>query len=98
MSQRTQHRADVRSLDASSGISVTSDSPGGFAAFGLIYHPGDTGFFSSMNFFDPKMLRSSGSVFVGVPVGTTIALPQANYLPEVSLANFGSSDSIGAFK
>ena len=47
----------------SAGISIVSNAmPGGFAAYGLAYHGNEEGYFSSINFSDPKMLRSSGLV------------------------------------
>jgi hypothetical protein len=75
------------------GISLTSDGmPGSFAAFGLELHEHATQrFFSSVPFVDPKMAMSSTDVYVGVPVGRSSFLNQQNYVPQVTLANFGSN-------
>jgi len=76
------------------GISLASDAkPGSFVAFGLAPHRKDgERFFSSVNFSDPKMLLTATTIFTGVPVGPTTLLPEANYVPNLSLANFSSKD------
>jgi hypothetical protein len=74
------------------GIALTSDGkPGSFAAFALARHgKEDDRYFSSINFSDPKMVMSANTVFVGVPVGSAKLLPEGNYIPYFSLANFSA--------
>lgn len=97
-SERTVHGSDIQDFNhnfnpkskRTYGITVSSDAmPGSFAAFGLAPHSDrDAIRFSSVNFFDPKMIMSTTSVFTGVPVGQTPWLGSARYLPVLSLANF----------
>jgi hypothetical protein len=78
------------------GISIAADGmPGTLAAYGFVYHSGnnDEGYFSAMTFSDPKVLRSSGLVYPGVPIGSTNLLPDGNYGARLMLANFGARDS-----
>ena len=72
-------------------VSVTSDAmPGEFAVYGIVPHGSkDSPFFTSINFSDPKTRRSSGSTYVGVPVGPSPLLTDGSYSPEISVANFG---------
>ena len=72
-------------------IAVTSDAmPGEFAVYGIVPHGSkDSPFFTSINFSDPKTRRSSGSTYVGIPVGPSTLLTDGSYSPEISIANFG---------
>ena len=86
--------SDTHRRSRAAGVSITSDGmPGEFSAYGVVYHrTDDTGYFSAMNFSDPKMLNTSGFVYTGVPVGDqTNLLPQGKYVPQVYLANFGEN-------
>lgn len=76
----------------SAGISIVSDAmPGEFAAYGLAYHKsGAEGYFSSINFSDPKMLHSSGFVYTDIPVGNASLLPSGAFTPQLSVANFSN--------
>jgi hypothetical protein len=74
------------------GILLQTDgAPGSFAAFGLNPHRrGDSVNYSSIVFSDPKMIQSSGILFVGVPIGLVPLLSDSGlYRPTLSLANFG---------
>ncbi len=64
-------------------IAVTSDAmPGEFAVYGIVPHGSkDNPFFTSINFSDPKTRRSSGSTYVGVPVGPSTLLTDGSYSP-----------------
>jgi hypothetical protein len=76
------------------GISLASDAiPGSLVAFGLVPHRKEAErFFSSVNFSDPKMLLTATTIFTGVPVDRTTLLPEANYVPNLSLANFSAKE------
>jgi hypothetical protein len=76
------------------GIALRSDAmPGSFAAFGLAAHKAEGNrFFSAVSFTDPKLLRSPNTVFTGVPIGSAFLFPDANFEPEVALANFSAKD------
>lgn len=82
-------------LHRSSGISITSDGmPGSFSAYGLSYNGrGPEAYFSSINFADPKMLRSSGLVYTGIPVGESSLLPSGNFTPQIFAANFSNAEA-----
>ena len=56
-----------------------------FVAFGLTR---DKDRMEAVEFVDPATLHSSSTIYVGVPVGPSVLLPLANYLPCVSIANF----------
>lgn len=75
------------------GIALSSDAmPGSYTAFALVPHrKSGEKFFSAVPFNDPKMAMSATTVFAGVPVGSATLLPAADYVPEVSLANFSKS-------
>jgi hypothetical protein len=84
------------SSSASCGISIASDGMAGeLAAYGFAYHAveNEDGYFSGLTFSDPKLLRSAGLVYPGVPIGATDLLSQGNYGARVLLANFGSRDA-----
>ena len=76
------------------GVGLTSDAtPGSFSAFGLARHSrSGTQFFSMLSFADPKTTLSSTTVFTGVPVGPATLLPEGQYVPELTLANFSDID------
>lgn len=76
------------------GIALKSDAmAGSFLAFGLMSHEkGNARFFSTISFADPRALMSSTTVFVGVPVGQSALLSGGNYVPQVSVSNFGGND------
>jgi hypothetical protein len=98
--QRTVHGGDLEAAWSEeseesrkshvTGIAITSDGmPGSFAAFGLARHEKDADrYFSVMSFNDPKMSKSSTTVFTGVPVDSARLLPEGRYIPHFSLANF----------
>lgn len=72
------------------GISLTSTAKAGeFVAFGLA-PKGDSEhrYFSGIAFSDPATLMSPNTTFTGVPMGRSLLLPDGNYVPELSLANF----------
>jgi hypothetical protein len=75
------------------GISLATDAPpGSFAAIGMVPHTIDTGtFFTAIQFSDPQGAKTSTTVFPGLPVGYAALLPGAQYVPELSVANFSSS-------
>ena len=77
------------------GISVASDAmPGEFAVYGIVPHrSSDSLSYTSINFSDPRTRRSSGSAYVGIPVGPSLLLADGNYTPEVSVTNFGPNAS-----
>ncbi|MGA8432303.1 MAG: hypothetical protein WB729_20930 [Candidatus Sulfotelmatobacter sp.] len=67
---------------------------GELAAYGIAYHPSDAqGYFSALTFSDPRVLRSPGFVYPGVPVGTASLLPDGSYAARLILANFGTRAS-----
>jgi hypothetical protein len=79
----------------SAGISISSDGmPGEIAAYGIVPHVSEhgerTAYFTTLNFTDPKLKKSGGAVYTGIPVGSSPLLPQDVYTPKLSLANFGS--------
>lgn len=83
------------SAQAACGVSIISDGrPGELAAYGIAYHPGEgQNYFSALNFSDPKVLRSAGTVYPGVAVGAASLLPEGNYGVRLMLVNFGTRDS-----
>lgn len=85
----------AKSSSAACGVSIATDGmPGELAAYGIAYHPAqDQGYFSAMTFSDPKVLRSPGFVYPGVPIGTASLLPDGNYAGRLILANFGTRAS-----
>lgn len=92
------HSTDLSSLleapkssnQESTGIELISDSlPGSFAVFGLSSHSNNGGvFYSTVDFIDPKLMLSSKTVFAGIPVGSTVLLPDGKYVPQLAVANF----------
>src|SRR5216684_790076 len=72
------------------GVGLNSDAmPGSFAAFALAPHKEEKGrHFSAVNFSDPKMTLSPNTIFTGVPVGSPSLLPEGQYVPHITLANF----------
>ncbi len=75
----------------SAAISLATDGmPGQVAAYGIVPHStqGDL-FFTALNFTDPKLKKSGGAVYAGVPVGPSPLLTEGVYRPELSIANFG---------
>ena len=80
------------------GISITTNGPPGeLAAFGIIPHRiADELYFTAMTFTDPTMLRSSDTVYTGVPVGSSLLLPEGDYTPVLYVANFGDRPSAGS--
>ena len=79
--------------EQTAGISITSDGPSGeIAAFGFVEHADTYGhYFSAMNFADLGLLKSSGTVFAGVPAGPSLATSVQAYAPQVALTNFSQS-------
>lgn len=77
---------------ASVGIAITSDGGAGeIAAYGIVPHrEHEDPYFTSINFVDPMMSRSTGSVYTGIPVGRSPLLADGNYRPELSITNFAS--------
>ena len=66
-----------------------------FAAFGLARHVSSQGkYFSAITFSDPKMIMSPGLVFTGVPVSKPQLLPQGQYVPTLSVANFYDEEAV----
>jgi hypothetical protein len=92
LEQRVQLANAANKSSAAMGIAVSSDGmPGSFAAYGVVPHWGRSeAFFTSINFSDPKTRQSSGSAYVGVPVGPSLLLSDGNYKPELAITNFGS--------
>lgn len=90
----TVSKSDKGPSNGPFGMTLTSDAmPGSFAAFALMPHDkGNTKFFSSVLFSDPKTVLSSKIVFVGVPVGPSPFLSEGSYVPRVTLANFSTKD------
>jgi hypothetical protein len=74
------------------GIAITSDGGAGeIAAYGIVPHrEHDDPYFTSVNFVDPMMSRSSGTVYTGIPVGRSPLLADGEYRPELSITNFAS--------
>ncbi len=65
--------------------------PGSFAAFALAPHgAGDSPFFSSVLFADPKLVHSPNTIFTGIPLGFA-SLLGANYTPHLSVTNFSTT-------
>ena len=75
---------------AVSGIEIISDAgPGTLAAFALAPHRKQKDIvFSSIPFGDPALLRSSTTIYAGVPFGEQTALPDGFYVPHVAITNF----------
>lgn len=85
-------RADKGHPHGTIGISLHTDGPpGSFAAFAINPHREQEAVtYTSVPFADPKMLRSSGVVFAGVPVGAVQLLANTGeYKPAISVVNFG---------
>ncbi len=74
------------------GLSVvTAGMPGQLDVYGFALRGGgDHPSYTALNFKDAGMLRSSNTVFAGVPVGQTDVLPGAAFKPEIAVANFGT--------
>jgi len=76
------------------GVALRTDGmPGSFAAFGLARHRTDSDeYFSALTFADPKMIRSSSTVFTGVLVGSSSLFPKGKYVPQLTMVNFSTND------
>ncbi len=78
------------------GVSVvTTGGPGdlgvyGFALSGERDHPA----YTALNFNDAGLVGSSNTVFAGVPVGHADPFPDATFIPEVAMVNFGTQPTI----
>jgi hypothetical protein len=85
----------VKCSIAACGVSIATDGmPGELTAYGVVYHSSsDEGYFSAITFSDPKVLRSAGFVYPGVPIGPTSLLPDGTYGARLILANFGAKTS-----
>ncbi len=74
------------------GISVTTTGmPGELGVYGFaLSGEHDNPSYTALAFNDIGTVRSSNTVFVGVPVGRTDLLPGDIFNPEIALANFGA--------
>ncbi len=83
------NQANLREKGAVGLSVVTTGKPGdlavyGFALSGEQHHP----VYTALNFTDAGMLRSSNTVFTGVPVGHTDLFPANTFKTDIAVANF----------
>ncbi len=90
------NQANLREKGGAVGLSVvTTGKPGdlavyGFAPGGEQHHP----VYTALNFIDAGMLRSSNTVFTGVPVGHSDLFPANTFKTEIAVANFSMQPAV----
>lgn len=70
---------------------TTTGKPGESAVYGFALRGGrESSTYAALNFSDVGLLRSSNTVFTGVPVGRSDLLSNESFSPEIALVNFGT--------
>lgn len=77
------------------GVSITTTAPSGdLIGYGFAAYRDDRGpYFTSLNLTDPAAMRSSRTIFTGIPAGPADLFPRESFQPELAISNFSNQSA-----